>query len=367
MNMDTSRALHLRRIGDQASQDPTNLLRTEGLTSPPDLQRDYREIVLKDLLDEDLRIAQLTIEPSYYCNLSCQFCALPVDSKTQLDWDKVRSIVKLLRLGGLRWAVIAGGEPGIAPRILEILGDLSAIGIRATMLTHGMWAANRAFLEKVVDAGLSEINMSIKSVDNPRFKALCGSGSIDRQMQGLSNLSAMVGRNRFDRLLVNYVVTHNGPEELPRLFDLLRDKRIKKLILTFMEPYTPAAAALSPTTETLRQLREMVDGLARSVDFQVDFEGFPLCHMQTACSTAAARPSGALSSRRDEIRLQQRIPKISISPKADADYLSVHYGYQRYLQYVKLPACSGCMRADVCPGIHQLLREKITPYPITSL
>jgi hypothetical protein len=66
MNMDTSRALHLRRIGDQASQDPTNLLRTEGLTSPPDLQRDYREIVLKDLLDEDLRIAQLTIEPSYY-------------------------------------------------------------------------------------------------------------------------------------------------------------------------------------------------------------------------------------------------------------------------------------------------------------
>ncbi len=72
------------------------------------------------------------------------------------------------------------------------------------------------------------------------------------------------------------------------------------------------------------------------------------------------------SSTHDSTRLNQKTPKITLSPKADADYLSVHYGYQRYLQYRKLPACKGCARLTTCPGIHQLLTEKIIPLPLVS-
>ena len=187
------RELHLRRIKDQAGNDPTNHAREQGLVMPPSLHDDYQPLGLAQLLAEDLRLAQLTIEPSYYCNLSCRFCSLPTDSKIHLDWDQVRPIVQLLRLGGLRWAVIAGGEPGISPRIEEILADLRGLDMRATMLTHGLWAANRAYARRLVDAGLCEINMSIKSVDNGRFKSLCGSGSFDKQIAGLAHLGELVG------------------------------------------------------------------------------------------------------------------------------------------------------------------------------
>jgi len=352
--------LRLSRIKEDPHWDPTNRARRQGAVMPPSLRDDYAPISLPELLEEDLRIAQLTIEPSYYCNLSCRFCALPTDSKIHLDWDRIRPVIQLLRLGGLRWAVLAGGEPGISPRIGEILSDVASLGIRTTMLTHGMWAANRTYAKRLVDAGLCEVNMSIKSVDNDRFKALCGAGSFDRQMQGLSALSDLVGTKRFDRLLVNHVVTCHSPDEMESLFAQLRGKNITKLILTFMEPYEDGAIRLSPDPEAMARLGDMLETLVARAGFPVDIEGFPLCHLNVAGATAAP----PVSWRRDDVRLNQRIPKITISPKADADHLSVHYGYQRYLQYVKAPGCAGCSMASACPGIHQLLQAHLSPRPI---
>lgn len=351
-----TRELRFCRIKEDPRWDPTNHARRQGAVAPPSLRDDYAPIGLEELLQEDLRLAQLTIEPSYFCNLGCGFCELPVDSRTHLDWDRVRPLIQLLRLGGLRWAVLAGGEPGISPRIEEMLSDLAGMDIRVTMLSHGLWAANRSYAQRLVNAGLGEINVSIKSVDNARFKWLCGAGSFDRQMRALSHLGELVGTQRFDRLLVNYVVTREAPKELESLFRHLQGRNIYKLLLTFMEPYTAAAIVLAPCTETLARLREVLDGLVAQADFPVEIEGFPLCHL---------RLGGApVSAGRDDVRLNRRIPKITISPKNDADQLSVHYGYQRYLQYAKAEGCESCALASKCPGIHHLLQNQISPQPV---
>ena len=157
---------------------------------------------------------------------------------------------------------------------------------------------------------------------------------------------------------MNYVVTRESPGELQTLVRQLRGKNVRKLILTFMEPYAEGAIELAPDAATLANLRGQIAALVDEADFAVDVEGFPLCHMDVGAM--------GVSSRRDDIRLNRRIPKISISPKADADYLSVHYGYQRYLQYVKLAGCEGCAKAQGCPGIHQLLRDRLLPQPFHS-
>lgn len=353
------RQLFLRKIRDCSYLDPANITRKIGTVAPPNLNLDYVPISLEDLLREDLSDAQLTIEPSYFCNLSCKFCDLPINSRQQLNWVKIKPIIQLLALGGLKWSVLAGGEPGISKQTPMIISDLVAMGIRATMLSNGMWAVNKKYLNKVIASGLSEVNVSIKTTLNKNFPTLFGRGSFDIQLTALKYISERIGDNVFDKLLVNYVITMDSIDEIGTLICELSGINIHRLTLTFMEPYTLDAKPMALNSEMLILLSEQLVRFVDKVTFPIELEGFPLCYM----NDRDLYSSGIISRKRDTIRISQKITKITLSPKSNADFLSVHYGFQRHLQYMKRGVCSECKENAECIGIHQMLNDEIVPNP----
>jgi len=72
------------------------------------------------------------------CNLRCRWCDTPYTSWNpegeELDLDTIRARVRALPAAH---AVVTGGEPMIAPKVVELTGRLRAAGLHITVETAG--------------------------------------------------------------------------------------------------------------------------------------------------------------------------------------------------------------------------------------
>lgn len=135
------------------------------------------------------RNSLLQIRPTTLCNLNCPFCSTDGGPKTKrqnqfvvelsylLDW--VREIVGYY--GWLDWAHIDSvGEPFMYPQLVELVAGLKQIsGIKkVSMVTNGS-LLTRENIQRLADAGLDKINISLHSLDAEKSKMLFGSPAYD--------------------------------------------------------------------------------------------------------------------------------------------------------------------------------------------
>lgn len=173
---------------------------------------------------------------TYDCNNRCIFC---LDSDTHdgeiRDAEEVkRQILEGRRKGATR-LILSGGEPTIHPRYVDFvrLGRMAGYG-KIQTVTNGRLFAYQEFLDRCVEAGLSEITFSLHGPNARIHDALVGvKGAFEQESAGLKRALAD------GRLIVNVdvVINRGNVKVLPEMLETFYGWGVREFDLLQVVPF----------------------------------------------------------------------------------------------------------------------------------
>lgn len=104
---------------------------------------------------------------TYRCNARCGFCECRPENEDMLSLDDLtRYIDEAYALGTVRQIVFSGGEPTLLGEdLLTAISYARQRGLLTRIVTNGWWGKTpekaEAFLDRLIQAGLHEINISL--------------------------------------------------------------------------------------------------------------------------------------------------------------------------------------------------------------
>jgi cyclic pyranopterin phosphate synthase len=135
------------------------------------------------------QITDLRISITDRCNFRCVYCR-SADPENYRDHDEILSWPELDRLAhiflglGIRKIRITGGEPLVRAGVEDYIARLHALGVEdLSMTTNGHLLAERC--ERLIQAGLRRINISLDSLDPGRFERITRTKSFSTVMHGI--------------------------------------------------------------------------------------------------------------------------------------------------------------------------------------
>lgn len=104
---------------------------------------------------------------TYNCNARCSHCECGPKERDRLSLDEMKRLMdESLALGTVGQVVFSGGEPTLLGEdLFEVIAYASQRKVLTRVVTNGFWgksaAAAAAFVDRLMSAGLSEINISV--------------------------------------------------------------------------------------------------------------------------------------------------------------------------------------------------------------
>ncbi len=128
------------------------------------------------------------------CNLRCVYC-MPEDIRFRpaaslMQDDELLTLVRVGASLGVNKIRLTGGEPTVRRGVVDLVRAIKSIpGIeRVVMTTNGVKLAELA--EPLARAGLSQVNISIDSLDPDKFRRITRRGDLDDVWQGIAAAEA---------------------------------------------------------------------------------------------------------------------------------------------------------------------------------
>ncbi|MEM8903300.1 MAG: GTP 3',8-cyclase MoaA [Actinomycetota bacterium] len=144
----------------------------------------------EDLIDPYGRtVRDLRISITDRCNFRCQYC-MPAEGMAWLPREEILSFEEIHRLAGLcvdRWGFnslrITGGEPTVRAGLPKLISMLSELDTDLSLTTNG--ATLGLLAQRLADAGLRRINISLDSLDRERFRELTRRDDLQKVLDGI--------------------------------------------------------------------------------------------------------------------------------------------------------------------------------------
>jgi cyclic pyranopterin phosphate synthase len=122
------------------------------------------------------------------CNLRCTYC-MPENMQflkrdalmTRDEIDQIASI--FVNEFGIRKIRLTGGEPLLRDDIVDILSDISALGVEVGLTTNALKLDER--LNELVQAGLRSVNISLDSLHAERFKLMARRDGLEKVLENI--------------------------------------------------------------------------------------------------------------------------------------------------------------------------------------
>jgi MoaA/NifB/PqqE/SkfB family radical SAM enzyme len=144
-------------------------------------------------------ITHAQIEPTTRCNFTCGFCAGRSMRQGDLAWDGFTAFLEAHP--NLRHVELQGeGEPLLHPRFFDMAAACTERGIAVGLITNGS-LLGEAMVERLLDARLAAIHVSLETSDPARFQAIRG-GRYTKVAEGIARLA----RRRRERGLAGPVI-----------------------------------------------------------------------------------------------------------------------------------------------------------------
>ncbi len=171
------------------------------------------------------------------CNLRCLYC-VPEGRIPKLKHEEILSYEEILRVLnvatrlGITKVRITGGEPLMRKGIYGFLEQVSRIkGLRdLSLTTNGVLLKNN--LEKIKNAGITRINISLDSLQPEKFKVITGYDHFEDTWQGIMKAHEL----GFDPIKINVVALKGINEE--EIIDFARISQNYPFHVRFIE-YMP--------------------------------------------------------------------------------------------------------------------------------
>ena len=171
------------------------------------------------------------------CNFRCIYC-MPAEGLKWLareDLLRFEEIVRLARIFVRRYGVrtirITGGEPLVRVKVEELVGMINDVDptLDITMTTNGVLLREKA--QKLADAGLKRINISLDTLSMERFHEMARSDAFKRTMDGID---AAREAGLWPIKLNMVVMKGHNDDEVVDFARLARDKGYEVRFIEFM-------------------------------------------------------------------------------------------------------------------------------------
>ncbi|MFV0306616.1 MAG: GTP 3',8-cyclase MoaA [Desertimonas sp.] len=194
-----------------------------------------------DLVDPFGRVVRdLRISVTDRCNFRCTYC-MPEDGLVWLPREEVLTFEEIERIARVmveRFGVdsirLTGGEPTMRAQLPVLIGKLAGLHVDGTpidlaMTTNAATLAGQA--QRLRDAGLRRINISLDSLRADRFADMTRRDELDRVLAGI-DAARVAG---FDPVKLNTVVQRGvNDDELIDLAAFGRDRGVEVRFIEFM-------------------------------------------------------------------------------------------------------------------------------------
>lgn len=163
-----------------------------------------------------------------YCNLRCSHCynadlyfnGVQVE---QLPKAKALEVVDRLVAGGCQKLHLLGGEPLACAYLDEIIERGSAGGVRVSFNTNGT-LLTRSRAERLVDAGIDDIAISLDGITAEVNDAVRGDGSFDLATTGARNLAEAIRQSCGNSTAgLAFVAMNHNLHQIPDLLPFVDD------------------------------------------------------------------------------------------------------------------------------------------------
>jgi len=179
------------------------------------------------------QITDLRISITDRCNFRCVYCR-SADPENYREHDEILSWAELERLArifvsvGIRKVRLTGGEPLVRDGLEKFLRYLKSLGVHdLSLTTNGHLLAERC--ERLIEAGLQRINISLDSLDPLKFEKITRTRSYSSVMRGIDKAQA----SRLAPVKVNAVLVRGFNENEVEAFAAFARER--GVIMRFIE------------------------------------------------------------------------------------------------------------------------------------
>jgi pyrroloquinoline quinone biosynthesis protein E len=207
------------------------------------------------------RPMSLVAELTYRCPLRCPYCSNPVDcgdaryrrELTTGEWERV--FAEAAALGVLQLG-LTGGEPLLRPDLEALVGAAARVELYSTLITAAL-TLDRERAERLRDAGLDHVQISVQDATAESSDRLAGTRSFSRKLQ-----AAAVVKGLGMPLTLNVVLHRQNLDRIEEILRLAEDLGADRLELANTQYYGWALrnrAALLPTAEQLARAEAAVE------------------------------------------------------------------------------------------------------------
>jgi len=160
------------------------------------------------------------------CNNNCLFC---LDSsrpdKYHKKKDDIKSQIYQARQEGNTKLILSGGDPTIHPNLAEFIYYAKEIGFdKVQIITNGRMFALKKFTNKLIEAGIDEVTLSIHGFNSLVHDTLTNvSGSFKQIIKGLINIR----NNPYNKKIIintDTCITKINYKQIPKIVKFIYEK-----------------------------------------------------------------------------------------------------------------------------------------------
>ncbi len=192
------------------------------------------------------------------CNLRCKWCyADPTkfENGEVMTLDTVEDSIKLFKGLPLDRVILIGGEPTIHPDFFTIIEMVRDAGLKPALVTNGIKLKNKNFLQKILDAGMTSITISLKAPNYKLYKEFTGRYAFDDTIKAIQNV---VDCGITHAVTVTVGESLYGEGLFDELLEAVKLSRTKWLSLEMEKPMIQSGVPLMPDTTKPRTLAKFL-------------------------------------------------------------------------------------------------------------
>ncbi len=304
------------------------------------------------------------------CDVRCKFCYdehVPASGKAWLRLgDAIEALDKFRFYYQNEFVDFMGGEPTLHPAVLDIVRHAAGIGLRPTLITHGMHLASPERAAAFAQAGVHDVLISIHGVGRT-VAAIHGRGKNNaaRQAQALENLRALGIPFRF-----NVTMIRDNLTQLEALAMLAGEKGARVVNFLTFNPYFEWERNIDVAFQARHC--EIAPYLMRAID---------ICTFYGVEANVRYMPPCQLPGYEQHVYTGFQLPYDPHEWDYNSWYDTGHQGLplaawyyqaarrqQERHHYQHVPACGDCAVRAICDGFHAQYAARwggaeAVPYP----
>lgn len=298
------------------------------------------------------------------CNNRCIFCLDRNSPKSARKWLPLKRAIEEMenaRGSGITSLGLLGGEPTAHPRIIEIVEYAKKLGFeRIALATNGLKLSDLQFTERLIDAGVTRIGISIHGHKPEIEDYLSGrNGNFEKKFKAIKNLVKIKRDGKLrDNLSLNAVLTSYNFDKMPAFCAFFKKIGITDIRFNLIrtDSCMEKAKELTPRLSDIsKQILLTILANEKILHIDLSFGDIPLCIYPTEILVSARLSSFYIGEMRD----LDTSCAVFLSPD-DASIEAQRFNWkERKTNALKIKSsvCAKCKISNICEGIWRSYAE----------